>query len=172
MKRLKLFIPLAVFLILGILLAVGLRLDPNELPSLVIDKPVPEFSLPSLDDPNEMITPETLKGEPYIINVWATWCPTCKVEHPFLLKIAEMGIPILGVDYKDDADAAKQLLKKTGNPYVKVAFDDEGALVMPLGVYGAPESFIVDAEGIIRYKLVGAVTEKVWTEEMAQYFFK
>lgn len=171
MKRLKLFIPLGVFFILSILLLVGLGMDPDELPSVLIDKPVPEFSLPSLDDPQKMITQETMKGEPYLINVWATWCPTCKIEHPFLLKLAQAGIPILGVDYKDDDAAARKLLEKTGNPFKEVVYDDEGRLVMSLGVYGAPETFVVDAEGIIRYKVVGAVDENLWSTEMAKYFF-
>ncbi len=172
MKRLKLFIPLAVFLVMGILLVVGLSLDPNELPSVLIDKPVPEFSLPSLANADEPVTAETMKGKTYLLNVWATWCTSCKYEHPYLLKLAQMGIPILGVNYKDDPDAARQLLTSMGDPYVTNAVDEEGELVMALGVYGAPETFIVDKDGIIRYKLVGVVDERVWTSEMAHYFFE
>lgn len=172
MKRLKLFIPLAVFLVMGVLLTIGLKLDPNDLPSALIGKPVPEFSLPSLQDPQQHITPETMQGKPYLLNVWATWCPSCKYEHPYLLKLAKMGIPIYGVNYKDDTEAARRLLEETGNPYLANAVDEEGSLIMALGVYGAPETFVVDAEGIIRYKLVGVVDEQVWTSEMAQYFFE
>lgn len=170
-KRLKLFIPLAVFVVMAVLLLVGLKLDPNELPSVLIGKPVPEFSLPSLDDPGQNITPEDLKGKAYLLNVWATWCPSCKYEHPYLLKLAEMGVPIYGINYKDDTDKARQLLEQTGNPYLRNIVDEEGILIMALGVYGAPETFIVDADGIIRYKLVGVVDEKVWTSEMAPIFF-
>lgn len=170
-KRLKLFIPLVVFLVLGTLLFAGLSLDPNELPSVLIDKPVPEFALPELNDSDATVTPETMKGQPYLLNVWATWCVSCKHEHPYLLKLAEAGIPIYGVNYKDDTDAARQLLERTGNPYIANAVDEEGTLIMALGVYGAPETFVVDAEGIIRYKLVGIVNEKIWTSEMAHYFY-
>lgn len=171
MKRLKLFIPFVVFAIMASLLYVGLSLDPNELPSVLVGKPVPEFELPSLQNENETITPATMKGKPYLLNVWATWCPSCKYEHPYLMKLAEAGIPIYGVNYKDEGEKARLLLEKTGNPYVKNIVDTEGSLVMALGVYGAPETFIVDAEGIIRYKLVGVVDEKVWTSEMAPIFF-
>lgn len=171
MKRLKLFIPLAAFLVMGVLLMVGLRLDPNELPSVLIGRPVPEFALPSLQDPEQTITPETMKGKPYLLNVWATWCPSCKYEHPYLLKLAKMGIPIYGINYKDDTQAARKLLQETGDPYLANAVDEEGTLIMALGVYGAPETFVVDEQGIIRYKLVGVVDEKVWTSQMAHYFF-
>lgn len=170
-RRLFLFIPVAVFAVLSVLLFVGLRLDPNELPSVLVGRPVPEFSLPSLEDPGTNITPETMKGKPYLLNVWATWCPACRIEHPYLLKLADMGVPIYGINYKDDADKARRLLQQTGNPYSANIFDEDGVLVMALGVYGAPETFIVDAEGIIRYKLVGVVDEKVWTSQMAPIFF-
>lgn len=172
MKRLKLFIPLAVFLTMGTLLLVGLSLDPNELPSVLIDRPVPKFSLPSLQDPEQLITAETMKGKPYLLNVWATWCPTCKFEHPYLLKLAGMGIPIYGINYKDDPVLARKLLDSSGNPYLANAVDEEGVLIMALGVYGAPETFVVDAKGIIRDKVVGVVDEKVWTSQFAQYFFE
>lgn len=162
---------MGIFVILGVLFFVGLKLDPNELPSVLIGKPVPEFSLPSLQDPEKNITPETMKGKPYLLNVWATWCPSCKVEHPYLIKLAEAGVPIYGVNYKDDTEEARRLLKRTGNPYLANAVDEEGTLIMALGVYGAPETFIVDADGIIQYKLVGVVNEKVWTSEMAPIFY-
>lgn len=153
------------------LLYVGLSLDPNELPSVLVGKPVPAFELPSLEDENRVITPEVMKGKPYLLNVWATWCPSCKHEHPYLLKLARAGVPIYGINYKDESDKARMLLEKTGNPYVENIVDTEGSLVMALGVYGAPETFVVDAEGIIRYKLVGIVDEKVWTSEMAPIYF-
>lgn len=171
MKRFKLFIPFSVFAVMAGLLYIGLSLDPNELPSVLIDKPVPEFALPDLDNPEKVITPATMKGKPYLLNVWATWCPSCKYEHPYLLKLAEMGIPIYGVNYKDESEKARKLLRDTGNPYQANIVDEEGTLIMALGVYGAPETFIVDAEGIIRYKLVGVVTEEIWTSTMAPIFF-
>lgn len=171
MKRVKLFIPLTIFVVMAGLLYLGLSLDPNELPSVLVGKPVPEFSLPSLEDPEQNITPETMKGKAYLLNVWATWCPSCKHEHPYLMKLAEKGIPIYGVNYRDDTELARQLLEETGNPYLANAVDEEGTLIMALGVYGAPETFIVDDKGIIRYKLVGIVDERVWTTEMAPIFF-
>lgn len=171
MKRFKLFIPFAVFLILSGLLYMGLSLDPNELPSVLIGKPVPEFSLPDLHNPENNITPATMKGKPYLLNVWATWCPSCKYEHPYLIKLAEMGVPIYGVNYKDDTDKARKLLEETGDPYMANIVDEEGSLIMALGVYGAPETFIVDADGIIRYRLVGVVNEEIWKSTMAPIFF-
>lgn len=171
MKRFKLFIPFAVFLILSGLLYMGLSLDPNELPSVLIGKPVPEFSLPDLHNPDNNITPATMKGKPYLLNVWATWCPSCKYEHPYLIKLAEMGVPIYGVNYKDDTDKARKLLEEAGDPYMANIVDEEGSLIMALGVYGAPETFIVDAEGIIRYRLVGVVNEEIWKSTMAPIFF-
>jgi cytochrome c biogenesis protein CcmG/thiol:disulfide interchange protein DsbE len=171
MKRFKLFIPFAVFLILSGLLYMGLSLDPNELPSVLIGKPVPEFSLPDLHNPDNNITPATMKGKPYLLNVWATWCPSCKYEHPYLIKLAEMGVPIYGVNYKDDTDKARKLLQDAGDPYMANIVDEEGSLIMALGVYGAPETFIVDAEGIIRYRLVGVVNEEIWKSTMAPIFF-
>lgn len=171
MNRLKLFIPFAVFVVMSALLYVGLSLDPNELPSVLVGKPVPEFELPDLHDESKTITADAMKGKPYLLNVWATWCPSCKYEHPYLMKLAEAGVPIYGINYKDETDKARQLLEKTGDPYVGNIVDADGSLVMALGVYGAPETFIVDAQGIIRYKLVGVVDEKIWTSEMAPIFF-
>ena len=171
MNRSKLFIPFGVFVLLAVLLWVGLKLDPNELPSVLIDKPVPAFSLPSLADENLLLTPESFnKGKPYLINVWATWCPSCKYEHPFLLKLAKMGIPIYGVNYQDDIPAAKKLLIDTGNPYLANVADVDGELTLSLGVTGAPETFVVDADGIIRMKWIGIVNQDVWAGQMAHYF--
>lgn len=170
-KRLKLFIPLIVFTLMSGLLMLGLEKDPNDLPSVLIGKQMPEFSLPNLADPSEMITAESMEGKPYLLNVWATWCPTCRAEHPYLIKLAEMGIPIYGLNWKDDEDGAKALLKKTGDPFVKTIFDEEGILAMSLGVTGAPETFIVDGSGVIRYRRVSVINEQVWTSLMAPIFF-
>ena len=171
MKRFKLFIPFVVFVVLSGLLYVGLSLDPNELPSVLIGKPVPEFNLPDLDNPDNQITPATMKGKPYLLNVWATWCPSCKYEHPYLVKLAESGVPIYGVNYKDDTEKARKLLQDMGNPYSANIVDEEGSLIMALGVYGAPETFVVDANGIIRYRLVGVVNEEIWKSTLAPIFF-
>lgn len=171
MDRLRLFIPLAVFAVMASLLFVGLRLNPDELPSELIGRQVPEFALPSLDDPDEILTRETMEGKAYLLNVWGTWCPACKYEHPYLMKLASEGIPIYGINYRDNSEMARRLLRETGNPYSANIVDKEGTLIMALGVYGAPETFIVDADGIIRYKLVGVVDERVWESEMAPIFF-
>lgn len=172
MTRLKLFIPLAIFVAMAALLFVGLSLDPDDLPSALIGKPVPEFELASLDDPERNITANDMRGKPYLINVWATWCPTCKQEHPYLLHLAEMGIPIFGVNWRDDRALALRLLERTGDPYQDNIFDPDGYLAMALGVTGTPETFVVDGDGVIRYRLVGMVTERVWASEMAYYFFQ
>lgn len=170
-NRYKLFLPLVFFLLLMGLLFVGLRLDPNELPSVLIDKPMPQFALPSLADPEVTLTPADFnQGKPYLLNVWATWCPTCKYEHPFLLELAKLGIPIYGVNYQDDVVAARELLAKTGDPYIANVVDETGELILALGVTGAPETFVVDSDGVIRDKIVGIVDQKVWTGKFAHYF--
>ena len=171
MERLKLFIPLVMFVVLSVLLYQGLKKDPNELPSVLIDKPVPAFSLPSLNDESIQLTAETFKGRPYLLNVWATWCPSCKSEHPYLLKLAQMGVPIVGLNYKDEQEEAKQLLAAMGNPYLDNIVDKEGVLGLDLGVYGAPETFLVDAKGVIRHKVVGVVTAEILAAELAPLFF-
>lgn len=169
--RLKLFIPFVAFFVLSILLYQGLKKDPNDLPSALVGKQMPSFALPSLSDETKILTDKDFEGSPYLLNVWATWCPSCKVEHPYLLKLAQMGVPIVGINYKDDRDEAMALLKSMKDPYVDNIADEEGRLGLDLGVYGAPETFVVDAKGIIRYRLAGVVTEEVWTSEIAPVFF-
>lgn len=170
-SRMRLFIPLGLFVLLSVLMFVGLKLDPNDLPSVVINRPVPAFSLPSLEQPDQTLTEQAFaKGKPYLLNVWATWCPGCKYEHPFLLELAKMGIAIYGVNYQDDLPAARALLERDGNPYLANVADETGELILSLGVTGAPETFVVDAEGIIRDRIVGILNQQVWTGQLAQYF--
>lgn len=166
MRRYIVFIPLVLFLALGVLLWRGLQLDPTELPSALIDKPMPAFNLASLDDPDKVLTEKDLQfGEPVLLNVWATWCPSCKAEHAQLNRIAEQeGVKIVGVNYKDDRAKAKVWLQKYLNPYVVNVYDDKGSLGLDLGVYGAPETYVLDKDGVIRYKHVGVVDEKVWQQ--------
>lgn len=166
MKRLILLLPLALFLGVAVFLYRGLFLNPQELPSALIDKPLPAFSLPDLKDELRLITEKDLKG-PALVNVWATWCPTCKAEHQMLNQLAKAGVVIHGVNYKDDSVAARQWLKDYLDPYQVNVADPQGSLGINLGVYGAPETFLIDAQGIIRHKYVGAIDERVWREELA-----
>ncbi|QSX30313.1 DsbE family thiol:disulfide interchange protein [Shewanella cyperi] len=167
MKKLVLFIPLLVFLGLGIFLYKGLFLNPQQLDSALEGKPIPVFSLEKLDVPGEMISNEDLKGKVSMLNVWATWCPSCKYEHPFLLMLSRKNIvPIYGINYRDERDPALQELKYQGNPYTMNIFDKDGRLGLDLGVYGAPETFLVDHKGIIRYRFAGPVDQRVWSETL------
>ena len=164
----KRFLPLAVFAALASVLYLGFTLrDPHLLPSALLNKPFPIFALPLLDT-GEQISRERLLGEPRLVNVWATWCPTCLAEHGELLRIrAETGLSIVGINYKDDATKALAWLARHGDPYDFSIVDADGDLGLELGVYGAPETFLIDAEGVVRYKHVGAVTAAVWSDELA-----
>ncbi|KRW59493.1 DsbE family thiol:disulfide interchange protein [Pseudomonas sp. TTU2014-080ASC] len=169
MKRLLLLIPLAVFLGIAVFLYRGLFLDPSELPSALIGKPLPAFALSDVQTGKSM-TEADLKGKPALVNVWATWCVACRVEHPVLNKLAEMGVNIYGVNYKDDNAAAQKWLKDFHNPYQLNVADPAGSLGLDLGVYGAPETFLIDKDGIIRHKFVGVIDERVWREQLAPLY--
>jgi cytochrome c biogenesis protein CcmG/thiol:disulfide interchange protein DsbE len=157
----KLFVPLILFAVLALFLFRGLSLDPKELPSALIDRPLPEFSLASLGQ-ERLLTRADVIGEVAFFNVWATWCPSCRVEHPYLQQLADQGVPIYGVNYKDEDAAALRWLDELGDPYLANIVDREGNLGLDLGVYGAPETYLVDAAGIIRYRHVGVLDERVW----------
>lgn len=160
--RAKFFIPLVLFVGLAMFLFRSLSLDPNAMPSALIDRPLPEFSLPILGT-EQTITHDTIKGEVAFLNVWATWCYSCRVEHPYLQYLADKGVTIYGVNYKDEDAAALEWLENLGNPYRANIVDKEGTLGLDLGVYGAPETYLVDQAGIIRYRHVGVVDERVWS---------
>jgi len=165
MPRLLLFIPLILFMILGGFLWKGLSIDPRELPSALIDKPFPEFSIAALQQPERILTKKDFTGQPVLVNVWATWCPSCRQEHEQLLHIAATGnIAIIGLNYKDERAGAQQWLKQLGNPYQFNIFDEDGMLGLDLGVYGAPETYLLDAQGIVRHRHVGVVTPAAWQE--------
>ena len=174
MDRLKLFLPLIIFLALAAVffvmedrIADG-KYSATDLPSALIDKPLPEFELPVLQSDTLITDKHLITGEPFLINVWATWCPTCHYEHPFLMELAERKeIPIIGLDYKDNAAKAGEWLAKLGDPYAAVIFDKQGKLGLDLGVTGAPETYLVDGEGIVRFRFQGALDEKVWQEKFA-----
>lgn len=159
--RLKLFLPLFLFALLAILLFRGLFLDPSEMPSALIDRPLPPFNLPALGE-DRMLTSADLTGEVALLNVWATWCVSCRVEHPYLKQLADAGIPIFGLNYKDSDVAAQQWLVDLGNPYRLNIADRDGTLGVDMGVYGAPETYLLDASGVVRYRHVGVVDETVW----------
>lgn len=166
MQRLKLFIPLIVFALLALLFWRGLSLDPNAMPSALLNKPVPEFQLPSLEDPQVMVSRDIFQGEVSLLNVWATWCPPCYDEHPYLVKLSQEGVRIIGVNYKDKVEDSQRWLNDLGNPYEVTIQDPDGRLGVDLGVSGWPETYIVDAKGLIRYKHVGVVDDKAWREQL------
>jgi cytochrome c biogenesis protein CcmG/thiol:disulfide interchange protein DsbE len=166
MNKLIRFIPLILVIVLGVVLYRGLSLNPQEIPSALIGKPMPDFKLTSLLDENKQVTKADLTGRIVILNVWATWCPTCKYEHPYLLDIAKDNrISLYGINYKDDRAMGQQWLARLGNPYRFSIFDDAGTLGLDLGVYGAPETFVIDPKGIIRKRFAGALDSNVWQRE-------
>jgi cytochrome c biogenesis protein CcmG/thiol:disulfide interchange protein DsbE len=168
MSRASLFVPLGVFVLIVGIGYVGFSLnDPHQLPSALLNKPFPSFEAPLLSEPERRVTRADLLGQPVLVNVWATWCPTCKAEHNELLRIRDAtGLRIVGVNYKDDPETARLWLDRYGNPYDFVVQDRDGSLGVELGVYGAPESFLLDAAGTIVYKRVGDINPRVWRDEL------
>jgi cytochrome c biogenesis protein CcmG/thiol:disulfide interchange protein DsbE len=156
---LRFALPLAVFIAIAGLLAVGLGLDPREVPSPLIGKPAPSFVLPRLDQPGSTIGTEELRGQVWLLNVWASWCVACRAEHSVITALANSGeVEIVGLNYKDTIPEARRWLKQFGDPYVVSAVDADGRVGIDYGVYGVPETFVVDQDGIIRHKHIGPVT--------------
>jgi cytochrome c biogenesis protein CcmG/thiol:disulfide interchange protein DsbE len=165
MKTLRWSIPLAVFVVLVAFLAVGLRLDPREVPSPLIGKPAPAFKLAQLHAPDKTLAPADLRGQVWVLNVWASWCVSCRVEHPLLLELAKAGIvPVVGLDYKDKPDEGRAWLAQHGDPYRVSVQDVDGRAGIDWGVYGVPETFVIDKNGTIRYKHIGPVTAEALQE--------
>lgn len=163
----KFLIPLVVFGVLGALLYVGLSLDPRKIPSPLVGKPLPAFELPSVADPQRRVSHQDLRGRAYLLNVWASWCAACRDEHPLLNQIAQRKlVPIVGLNYKDQRQDALSWLGALGNPYELSVSDLDGRVGIELGVYGVPETFLIDKEGVIRYKHIGPITPKVWEEKL------
>ncbi|HEY7237751.1 MAG TPA: DsbE family thiol:disulfide interchange protein [Burkholderiales bacterium] len=144
------------------LLAVGLRLDPREVPSPLIGKPAPAFELPLLQQPDKSFSEKDMLGTVWVMNVWASWCPPCLVEHPVVSELARSGIvPVVGLNYKDAREDALPWLKRNGDPFKVIAFDAAGRIAIDYGVYGVPETYVIDRKGIIRYKRVGPLTPEI-----------
>jgi cytochrome c biogenesis protein CcmG/thiol:disulfide interchange protein DsbE len=166
MNRL-LFLPLILFVVLVMFLLVGLRRDPHEVPSPLINKSAPDFQLPQLQQATATFSAKEMRGKVWLLNFWGTWCVACREEHPLLVQYARTGVvPIYGVDYKDERAAALQWLDEFGNPYTLTAFDVDGRVSIDYGVYGAPESYLIDRNGVIRYKQIGPITEDVWQNKI------
>ncbi|GLX85869.1 thiol:disulfide interchange protein [Thalassotalea loyana] len=166
MNKVIRFIPLILFVLLAVVLYRGLSLNPEKLPSALIGKPMPVFTLTKLKDQNTMLTAQDLTGDIVLVNVWATWCPSCRYEHPYLLDLAKSDrIKLYGLNYKDERDLAVQWLNQLGDPYEFSIFDEMGRLGLDLGVYAAPETFVIDHQGIIRKRFAGPIDAKVWQEE-------
>ena len=170
MSRLNRFtIPLVVFALLVVVLAIGIEQSPEKdlIPSPLIGKAAPQFSLPSLTDPGQRISSAQLRGHWYLFNVWGTWCYACREEHSMLLKIKQAGvIPLVGLDWKDDRGDALSFLKQAGDPYATIAVDRDGSEAIMWGVYGAPETFLVNPQGIVVHKFIGPITEQDWQDQI------
>ncbi len=162
---LKYIIPLLLFVVLAVFLALGLKLNPREIPSPLINKPAPVFSLPVLGNPEQSFSPNQLKGKVWLLNVWASWCVSCRSEHPVLNEFSRThDVIIVGLNYKDDARAGQQWLAELGNPYFLSVMDQDGRVGIDYGVYGVPETFIIDKKGLIRFKFTGPVSMKAVNE--------
>ncbi len=154
-------LPLVIFIALVLLFIFGLHNDPRRIPSPLIDKPVPVFELPLLHRPELTLRSDELQGEVTLINVWASWCVSCRYEHPLLVNLAQTSdLKIYGLNYKDERNAALMWLKQLGNPYAESIFDQQGNVGIDFGVYGVPETFVLDQDGIIRYKHIGPITQE------------
>jgi len=160
-------LPLLVFVALVVLLWFGLGRNSEELPSALAGKPVPEMALPSLVRQGETVDENIFKGRWTLLNVWATWCPTCYVEHPYLLELARAGVPIVGLNSRDEDQAALDYLARLGNPYVDVAVDKSGDYGLELGVYGAPETFVINPRGEVVLRHAGDLSPRVWAQKIA-----
>ena len=165
--KVKFLLPLLLFIILVIFLAIGLNRDPQEVPSPLINKPAPAFEIPQLSDANQSFSPASMKGQVWILNVWASWCVACREEHPVLVELAKSkAAPIIGLDYKDKREDALAMLAMQGNPYLLSAFDSNGRVGIDYGVYGVPETYVIDKAGVIRFKHIGPITMNILNQKI------
>jgi len=163
----KFLIPLLLFIILVVFLAIGLNRDPHEVPSPLINKPAPAFDIAQLEQSNKNFSPASMKGQVWILNVWASWCVACREEHPVLVELAKSQIaPVIGLDYKDKREQALAMLATQGNPYTLSAFDANGRVGIDYGVYGVPETYIIDKAGIIRFKHIGPINPQLLNQKI------
>ncbi len=163
----RFLLPLIGFMVLAGFLAVGLNLDPKKIPSPLIDKPAPAFAVPTLFETAGSISKDSLHGKVWLLNVWASWCLACRTEHPLINDLSEQDLlTIVGLNYKDERNDAKQWLNEFGNPYQIIAYDFEGNVGIDYGVYGVPESFLIDKKGHIRFKQIGPFTQQVIDEQL------
>ncbi|WP_428409105.1 DsbE family thiol:disulfide interchange protein [Hyphococcus sp.] len=168
MNRLLLLLPVLLFLVVGAFFAWGLTRDPSAIPSQLIDKPLPQFDLPAIEGMDEGFSSEELKGEVTLLNVFASWCVSCHIEHPFLMQLAEDDvIKIYGLNWKEKPGEGKAWLDRLGNPYTRVGDDQAGRVAIDLGVTGAPETFVIDKQGRVRYRVAMPITEPYWNETLA-----
>jgi len=167
MKSLRFLIPLALFVALAWFLYAGLSLNPREVPSPLIGKPAPAFALPRLDDPTQTVKREDLLGKVWVMNVWASWCAPCREEHPLVVAFArERKVPVIGLNYKDRPGDARTWLQRLGDPYAATLIDFDGKVGIDFGVYGVPETFVIDAQGVVRFKHVGVLTRQVISQKI------
>ncbi len=160
-------LPLGIFLVLVVFLGIGLGLNPREIPSPLIDKPAPAFELVQLHEPGKSLTTQDMQGKVWLLNVWASWCVSCREEHPVLVELAKTRVvPIVGLNYKDQRPEALRWLQQFGDPYVMSIVDGDGRVGINYGVYGVPETFVIDKAGVIRYKQIGPVTPKALQEKI------
>jgi cytochrome c biogenesis protein CcmG, thiol:disulfide interchange protein DsbE len=165
MKRFLL--PLGIFIGLLVFLAIGLRLNPREIPSPFIGKPAPAFNLTQLHEPGKSISPQDMAGKVWLLNVWASWCVSCRQEHPVLMDFAKSNVvPIIGLNYKDGREDGTGWLRQFGNPYALSAFDNDGRVGIDYGVYGVPETFVIDKRGVIRMKYTGPLTPEAINQKL------
>jgi cytochrome c biogenesis protein CcmG, thiol:disulfide interchange protein DsbE len=159
-------IPLAIFIALAGFLAVGLKLNPREVPSPLVGKAAPAFSLPLLKEPAVQMTAAQMKGQVWVLNVWASWCVPCLAEHPYVTQLAKSGVTVVGLNYKDKPQDATGWLAKHGDPYKTIVADRDGRVGIDYGVYGVPETFVIDRDGVIRFKHIGPLTPQALNEKL------
>ena len=165
--KVKFLLPLLLFIVLVVFLAIGLNRDPQEVPSPLINKPAPAFEISQLSDANQPFSPASMKGQVWILNVWASWCVACREEHPVLVELAKSkAAHIIGLDYKDKREDALAMLANQGNPYLLSAFDANGRVGIDYGVYGVPETYVIDKAGMIRFKHIGPITMNILNQKI------